>query len=681
MQQTLIEALQRGDYDTAAAAARELIQAEPENADAYHLYGLARHGLGDLDGASASLDQAIALAPDRASYHLSRAQVSLARREIDQARGELEAAVRLDPNQLGAYVLLSNLALSRRDLEDAERQARLALRVNPEHPHALAALGNFEAARGNHEEAVKVLDLAAKRAPEDGMVLAALGLAYQAAGHHAFAEQALRRAIALQPRVTGLRWSLVEALRAQGRLVDALADIEALLAANPGDPRARGTRGEILMRKGQLDDALAEFRTLLEEYPRHTVALDAALAVHRQRDDRQGARDLVEDLLARDPLAEHLWQTRLNLEIGDAAAMEQTLARWLAAVPQSPVVHELKARMAEARGDTAGARDWTDRGLGLAANYLPLHMLRIRLDLDADPAAVLARVGDLLPQVEPAVARGQLLAWRGLALDRLDRTAEAAESWLAMRALPLPGAPLPASLPAGQPVPADGGPSPRLIWSAPGAAGERLVTLLRGHPECVLADDRLGSAQRADGLGPGRADDGEDAKVLPMWRHLLARAGIEAHRVVEWLPHWDARMQSSLPGSRLLVILRDPREMLLNWLVYGSPQGYRFPGVEAAADWMAQALAPLLERLQAGDTSVRLLRGEAIDADPAAAAAELAEHFGLETAPGTSHYPQTGIGLGGHPNHFPAGHWRRFSEGPLADAFARLGPTAQALGY
>lgn len=684
MQQNLIDALRRGDFAAAAAAARQLIEAEPENADAYHLHGLARHGQGDLDGARACFDQAIALAPDRAAFHMSRAQLALAERQVDQARGELDAALKLDPNQLGAYVMLANLALSRSDLADAERQIGMALRVDPEHPHALAAQGNLEMARGNGEAALRALNRAAQRAEDDPLVVASLGLAHLAQGHHAFAEQALRRAQGLQPGNTSLRWPLVQALRAQGRNEEALPELEALLAANPGDVRARGTRGEILFGQGKTEEALADFRAILDEYPRHPMALKAAIMALSRRNDRQGARDLLEDLLKRDPLSDSLWQARLTLESNEVAAADDVLARWAAAMPESPVVHEIKARVAEGRGDFTAAEDWTDRGLGLAPDDLPLHLVKLRLELRDRPEAALERSGELLGKAGNYIVRRQLLGWRGVALDRLDRTAEAAQAWMDMLAFRAASQPLPASLPVATRVAPDGGPSPRMAWTLPGAQGERLLTLFRGHAGVVLADDRFSPTPRNDGLGPGRPgpDQSElDAQVLPAWRAGLQALGLDPATVIEWLPHWDARLHASVPGGQLLAIVRDPRDMLLNWIVYGSPQGYVLPSAEVGAQWLAHVIAPLAAHLAEGDDDLVLLRGEDIEADPTAAAARIAAWAGLAEAPDASVYARTGRSADGHASYFPPGTWKRFAEGPLAPAFAQLAQSAQALGY
>jgi hypothetical protein len=65
----------------------------------------------------------------------------------------------------------------------------------------------------------------------------------------------------------------------------------------------------------------------------------------------------------------------------------------------------------------------------------------------------------------------------------------------------------------------------------------------------------------------------------------------EDRTIVDWLPHWDARflpfVRQVLPGARLVIVGRDPRDALLNWLAFGWTPEYSCPGIEAAADWLA----------------------------------------------------------------------------------------------
>ncbi len=135
-----------------------------------------------------------------------------------------------------------------------------------------------------------------------------------------------------------------------------------------------------------------------------------------------------------------------------------------------------------------------------------------------------------------------------------------------------------------------------------------------------------------------------------------------------------------MPGARAIVALRDPRTLLLNWWVYGSAQGFAFPGAEIAAEWLAHALTPIADRLESAPGSMLPVRGEAVDEDAAAVCAELAERLGLAATPSAERLAALGAGQGGHPNSFAAGHWRHYRDA-LSSAFDKLEGIAQRLGY
>ena len=117
------------------------------------------------------------------------------------------------------------------------------------------------------------------------------------------------------------------------------------------------------------------------------------------------------------------------------------------------------------------------------------------------------------------------------------------------------------------------------------------------------------------------------------------------------------------------------------------PQVFNAPGSGGwglwlhAVDLTGDGREDLVVEMKAPDQHRVLLRGEDIEADPAAAAARIAAWAGLAEAPDASVYAHTGRSADGHASYFPPGSWKRFAEGPLAPAFAQLAQSAQALGY
>ena len=67
--------------------------------------------------------------------------------------------------------------------------------------------------------------------------------------------------------------------------------------------------------------------------------------------------------------------------------------------------------------------------------------------------------------------------------------------------------------------------------------------------------------------------------------------------MVDWLPVLDARVvpaiRRALPGTRLLIVAREPQDMLVDWLAFGWSEGYSMPDPLTGARWMRLAAAHL----------------------------------------------------------------------------------------
>jgi tetratricopeptide (TPR) repeat protein len=670
MLQTAFEALSRRDAAAALAAALAATKAEPDNAEAHYALGLAQQLAGQLDAAAAALDRAIALDPERAQLHLARASLALTQRDLEGVDRALGSAVRQDPNTLGAYILAAFVALGRGQLDEAERQHRLAARVNAEHPLARCVEGNLALARGDHQTAQKLLNAALQQAPNETLLLSSLALAYLAGGNHAFAEQALRRALELQPDAVNLRRILIDSLQRQSRREELVPEFEAMLTYAPDDWLAAVRLGELRLVAGDRDGALDAFARMLSS-PQLTAAgisamaqllLDAGMATQAQA--------LVDAQLERSPTRELLWQGRMALA-SDAEGLSRSVERWLEALPDSELALQTRATLREQSGDFVGAVADADAALARNEALAGALMIKLRSELMNDPAALLGRVETQLARVPTERGRHMLRMFQGLACDRLGRHAEAVEAWRAAGSEVPPGAPT-----AGDPAAIDdAGSPPRLLWGAPGSRVRELVILLRGAT--LVLEDRFSPRPRPDGLGPLR-QDGRMATAAE-WAAVLREGGVDPETALDWLPYYDGRVASQLPDARLLAVIDDPRDLLLNWMAFGAPQGMA-PAPEVAATWLAARLQGVASRSEAGDAAICRIDSADLLHDPDTAAARVQAFLGLGDALPIERLLQARTGIGGLPTAFEPGHWRAYAE-PLAAAFARLQPLAMQLGY
>jgi hypothetical protein len=320
-------------------------------------------------------------------------------------------------------------------------------------------------------------------------------------------------------------------------------------------------------------------------------------------------------------------------------------------------------------------------------------------ELRNDPPTAIPRL-DVLAAHPSKVHAKPALAARGQAHDLLDHFHEAVGDWRAAHvglgslplALPLPTESLRAAAAVAMPA-ATGEHQVAMIWGPPGSGSERLVPALRFSPSRPLMQDAPEPRPRLLQFSDRTLARALDVAELPVLANEVAAEyarSIESYLqegnqgVFDWLARWDARvvplMRRALPGTRLIAVLRDPRDLLLNWLAFGAPAGPVFADPVASAMWLANQLEHLLCSREDLQLPVLIVDMDRFDADPIATMQEVAAFADLPTAPDPQPALKRRTGPGRLPMLLPAGRWRAYRV-ELHAAFAVLTPLAERLGY
>ena len=685
MYDTILDALRRNAAGEALRAAREWVAEQPVDAEAHRWLAAALQQNGEPQAALASIDQAITLAPEMASLHVARAGLLVGARQTDAAQAALSQASGLDPNQFDAYAMQAQLALGRGDLDEAQRLSRLAARVEPEHPQLAAIDGMLALRRGDGDGALKIVTAALQRAPEDTQLRYALGFIYMEKGHLAFAEQAFRSILAQTPAASGLLPLIADLLRRQGLVAEALQELAPLLAdPQTSTPAVQRFAGQLYLASGDPARALPLLLQVLARQPTDPATLGALVDLGHLPGFEAQVRDALEAALATSPDALALWQARTAVEpVGDGGPV--LLERWASQMPTSNAPLAVLLQFHVRRQETVAADAVAQRMLALDPEDGMARAHVLETLLVKDPRAAIVQVETWLAQArDPARQRG-LLGWLGQAQDRSGLRAEAVATWLRFHALgaasrsPLPpvSAP-PAQWPELGPMP-ESPPMTMFLVGLPGSGVERLAAVFAACAD-QFQGDRLGSRPPRDGfqdpamidaLASGRLS-GDD--MAAQWRAALPLRGVRDGHVIDWLPWWDnAFLHALRPFVRegmVMMAVRDPRDMLLEWLAFGSALPFAMPDPQHAAGWLAIVLNQMALLVEEQWYPNRVVRTDGIGNDPQATAAAISEAMGVELpAPGS-------VGL----VRFPAGHWRDYAQ-VLAEPFALLTPVAVRMGY
>jgi len=687
MQDKIIQALRRNAADEAVALARQWIAEDGETAPSLRWLALALQQQEQYEEAQATLRQAIALAPEDAELHLQQAGLLLAERELAAAGAALARTTALDPNQFDAYVMQAHLAIGRGDLDEAERIARLAARVADGHPQLDSIEGVIALRRGDADRALVLLSRASERLPDNPQVLFALGFAYLGKGHFAFAERAFDRVIALQPPGTALRALKAQLAARQGQTADALVAIDDALAQVDGDtPAMHRLAGELYLQAGRPADAVGHLRQALSAGLVERRVLGALLTAWRQLGAEDEARDVLDGALERQPRSLELWPARLSLEAPASAEALDVAERWTLAMPEHLPALETLMQLHDLQGRPDEAEALARQIVAIEPGRISGEQRIVQALLQRDPPAAIACVQGLIEGM-PEQQRTVLRPWLGRVQDHAGEHAAALATWMefqgeqAQHRLPLPphASPQPTRWPALAEVDASVAARPLLLWGAPGSHVER-VAMLMGANSPVLRNDRFGAQPPTDSLQnyntPAALAGGTlaPAQVVASWKAALPARGINDGNVIDWLLWWDnsllLALRAHLPEGRLVIPLRDPRDMLLDWIATGAAMPLALHSTAEAARWLATSLEQVALLHEQDLYPHKLLRLDGHEADPQAMAALLTEAFGV---------PFPVLPSLGAPR-FASGHWRAYAT-LLADELALLTPLAVRLGY
>jgi tetratricopeptide (TPR) repeat protein len=258
---------QAGDLPRAEELYRQILQADPANADAHHLLGAVAHQVGQHEQAVASMRQAVALNPQAAAYHSNLGLALLAVGRLDEAQASLEEAVRLQPDLPEAQMNLGNILLRVKKLDQAVHYYHGALRLRPNYPEAHCNLGNALRDQGHLDLAAAHFRQALQLAPQFAAAHSNLASVLVAQGRYDEAVASCQQALRIDPNFAGAHINMGTAFKAMGRLHDVVACCKEALRIDPNLAVAHNNLGQALLELGQCPDAEAWFRAALRISP------------------------------------------------------------------------------------------------------------------------------------------------------------------------------------------------------------------------------------------------------------------------------------------------------------------------------------------------------------------------------------------------------------------------------
>jgi tetratricopeptide (TPR) repeat protein len=258
---------QQSRFDEADAAYRRALALRPNDAQAIFHLGLTCQNRGLQEEALEHLRRAVQLRPDLAAAHFALGNTHLQFGRLDEAIENYREALRLEPTLGPASLNLAHALQRRGRLQEADACLRDCLARQPNYAAAHFNRGNVLVAMTRLEEAAVEFDEAIRLQPQ-------FAQAYNNRGNVALelarvdeAVDFFRRAVRVQPDYVEAHVSLGNALMDLLQIDAAVEAYQQALRLNPDDARAHNNLAEAYLDLGDPQQAQTQFREAIRLNP------------------------------------------------------------------------------------------------------------------------------------------------------------------------------------------------------------------------------------------------------------------------------------------------------------------------------------------------------------------------------------------------------------------------------
>ncbi|MCP4678484.1 MAG: tetratricopeptide repeat protein [Deltaproteobacteria bacterium] len=273
LNETLSRALtlhQGGRLQEAAELYKQILEADPDNTETYHLLGVLMDQAGNHELSVSLISKAIELGPVQAEYFDNLGLAYKALGNLDAALTSHKNAVELDPHSTSAFF---NLALTLQTLnkwQDAIDNYLAAISLDPGFERAYVNLAMAYVQTGNLEMAIENYNKALAVNPSGVSIYCNLGIALRAKGDAKGAIECYKRAIEYDPNhaeIHKIYNNLGNALNLEGELDEAAECFQKALSMEADSADSHINLGIVEQQRGLLDEASANFQRAVELCP------------------------------------------------------------------------------------------------------------------------------------------------------------------------------------------------------------------------------------------------------------------------------------------------------------------------------------------------------------------------------------------------------------------------------
>jgi len=274
---------QAGRFHEAEPIYRQIVAADPNHHDAWHLLGIIANQDGKHQTGVECIQRALAHRPNWPEAHINLGNAWKNQGKLDEAVACYQRALQLKPDYALAH---SNLGIVFKDqgkLDEAVACYQRALQLKPDYAAAHNNLGIVFKDQGKLDEAVACYRRALQLRHDFSEPLNNLGIVFKDQGKLDEALACYQRALQLNPDFALVHNNLGLVFKDQGKLDEALACYQRALQLKPDFAEAHNNLGNAWKDHGKLDEAVACYQRALQLKPDFAAAHSNFLLIIQYR--------------------------------------------------------------------------------------------------------------------------------------------------------------------------------------------------------------------------------------------------------------------------------------------------------------------------------------------------------------------------------------------------------------
>ncbi|MBA4190347.1 MAG: hypothetical protein C0467_20360 [Planctomycetaceae bacterium] len=256
-----------GNLPHAERLYRQILQEDPQNADALHLLGVIAHQAGQHEVAIGLIQRAVAGNSLIPAFHTNLGNAYRSAGRLAEARSSYEQALKLDPNYADAHAFLGQTLRLQGQPADALEHIGQAIRIDPQLAAAHRNLAVLLAEQGHGGEALAALQEAVRLQSESAETHMALGDLHAELNHPDEAVACYRETLRRKPGLMPVYKKLGLQLLRTGKLGEAAALYKDALRFSPDDPDCHNNLGVVFKQQGRLVEAAVQYEAALRAKP------------------------------------------------------------------------------------------------------------------------------------------------------------------------------------------------------------------------------------------------------------------------------------------------------------------------------------------------------------------------------------------------------------------------------